>query len=597
MTRRTSPIELILQVDNGSRWLHLDSPVQILEGQHAGDVSGVLHDVETLTRRHGYHAAGFLTYEAGAAYGLAVREGSVLPPAWFALFESGHAREIQPPVSSAPYEVGGLTRSLEWPAFQSAFERIRQALADGDTYQVNFTLQLQGRFAGDPYSFFADLAAAQQGRYAALIRLGSISICSASPELFLEWQGSTLVARPMKGTSRRGRTAEEDDARARDLHLSGKDRAENVMVVDMVRNDLGRIAETGSVDVRQLFAVERYPTLWQMTSEITARTTATLPEIFAATYPSASITGAPKVRTMEIISELETEPRGVYTGTIGYVAPDGRAQFNVAIRTAVIDHDRERLTFGVGSGVVWDSDPKKEYDECLLKAEVLRPRPKSFELLETLKWTPGSGFFLLDRHLARMRRSADYFGLEFPLERLQAELDAVVLSAVSTQRVRLLLGESATVRVETTNLELDGAPARIVLAGAPIDPNNVFLFHKTTIRSQYEASGVSSVSQTDSAIEPILWNPLRQVTETPIANIVIERNGRLITPPVECGLLPGTLRAELLAQGVFEEGIVTIDDLRAAQRIWLIKSVREWREAVFDRGPAKAGHHVRVRVE
>src|SRR5688572_7487731 len=259
MTSGNSPIELILQLDNGSRWLHLDSPAHILEAKSAGDVSGVLHDVETLTRGHGYHAAGFLTYGAGAAFGLAVQEGGALPPAWFALFEPRHAREIQPPLSSAPYEVSDLKRSFEWPAFRSAFERIRHALADGDTYQVNFTLQLQGRFTGDPYSFFADLAAAQQGRYAALIRLGSISICSASPELFLERQGSTLVARPMKGTSRRGRTAEEDDARARALHLSEKNRAENVMVVDMVRNDLGRIAETGSVDVRQLFAVERYP--------------------------------------------------------------------------------------------------------------------------------------------------------------------------------------------------------------------------------------------------------------------------------------------------------------------------------------------------
>jgi para-aminobenzoate synthetase/4-amino-4-deoxychorismate lyase len=545
--------------------------------------------VETLTRRHGYHAAGFLTYEAGAAFGLAVRNGGGLPLAWFALFEERHVREIEPPPPSGAFDVSDLNPSREWPEFRSALDRIRQALAEGDTYQVNFTLQLRGRFEGDPHAFFADLAAAQQGRYAALIRLGSVSICSASPELFLARHGSTITARPMKGTMRRGRSVAEDAARADELRTSAKDRAENVMVVDMVRNDLGRIAETGSVEVGRLFAVERYPTLWQMTSEITARTSASLGAIFAAAYPSASITGAPKVRTMEIIRDLEAAPRGVYTGTIGYVAPDGRAQFNVAIRTAVIDHATGSLTFGVGSGVVWDSDPEREYEECLLKAEVLRRRPPPFELLETMKWTPVGGFFLLDRHLDRMRASAEYFGIDCPPERVRRALDAAVAGAASAQRVRLLLGARARVRVDTAALELDSAPARVALAAAPIDPSDVFLFHKTTNRSQYEGSVVSGLSRTESAVEPILWNPQRQVTESPIANVVVERNGRLITPPVECGLLAGTFRAELLAQGVIEEGIVSVDDLPAAERIWLINSVREWREAVMTGAPVASG--------
>ena len=572
-----------MQVDEGERWLHLESPNRVLEARYPCQVADILREVEELTRRHGLHAAGFVTYEAGAAFGLDVREGdAALPLAWFALFDPANVREIAAPEPSAPFEVGELRPSMEWPAFQSAFERIRERLANGDTYQVNFTLHLHGAFHGDAHSFFAELSRAQQGRYSALLRLGPLTICSASPELFFARRGPQIWARPMKGTAPRGRTVAEDERQADTLRTSEKERAENVMVVDMMRSDLGRIAATGSVDVPRLFVTERYPTLWQMTSDIVARTGASLADVFAATFPSASITGAPKVRTMQIIKELEPGPRGVYTGAIGYVAPDGNAQFSVAIRTAVIDHATEQLTFGIGSGVVWDSDPKREYDECLLKAEVLRRRTPPFELLETLRWTPGSGYFLLDRHLDRLQASAHYFGITCSLDDVRATLISLVapygVSGFSRTalRVRLLVDHRGRPTVESAPLSLSAEPTRVVLADAPIDPSDPFLFHKTTNRAQYERA------QGTAREEVILWNPQRQVTESAIANIVIERDGRKITPPVECGLLAGTFRAELLARGEIQEGSVTIDELRAAPRFWLINSVREWREAVFD---------------
>ena len=570
------PIEILLQVDEGARWLRCDAPARVLETRYSCEIAGLIRDVDEIARRDRLHAVGFLAYEAGAAFGLDVPQPeSALPLAWFALFDERHVREITPPDATASYDVGDLRPSMEWPAFEHAIARIREHLASGDTYQVNYTLQLLGAFSGDPVSFFADLARAQRGRYAALLRMGTMSICSASPELFFSRRGSQITARPMKGTSARGRTLAEDEARAAALRASEKERAENVMVVDMMRSDLGRVAETGSVDVPELFVTERYPTLWQMTSEIVARSNAGLADIFAATFPAASITGAPKVRTMQIIKDLETGPRGVYTGAIGYVAPDGAAQFNVAIRTAVIDHQAGRLSFGIGSGVVWDSDARREYDECLLKAEVLRQRPRAFELLETLRWTPDEGYFLLDRHLDRLLASATYFDIECSAAHVRRTLDEATAGASGAQRVRLLVNQRGEAWAERAPLLLDAAPTPMCLAGSPIDPGDRFFFHKTTVRSQYERASAGGTG------EVILWNPQGQVTESAIANVVVELGGARITPPVECGLLPGTFRAELLGRGEIQEGTVTIDDFRAAKKVWLINSVRGWREGLL----------------
>jgi len=573
--------DIVIQVDRGTRWLRMRTPARVVEVRDAGDLDSALREIEQAVRSSGCYAVGFVTYEAGSAYGLRTRraEGR-LPIAWFALVDSSNVSEIDEPAASTPYNIGALSASLDRSAFDRAFATIRRYIVDGDTYQVNYTFDLRGEFSGDPFSLFADLAATQRGRYSAYIHTGTYAICSASPELFFATANGTIETRPMKGTARRGRTLAEDDAAAASLRASSKERAENVMIVDMMRNDLGRVAETGSVTVPELLAVERYPTVWQMTSTVSARTSASLADIFAALHPSASVTGAPKVRTMEIISDIELRPRGVYTGAIGYISPDGTAQFSVGIRTAVIDIASGELAYGVGSGIVWDSDAANEYQECLLKAAIFERQPQRFDLLETMRWSPRDGFFLLDRHLRRLQRSAQYFDGRFDEKELRSALDRAIQGLSEPQRVRLLLSPAGAIRVECAPLgQPSAAPARLGLASGPIDPNDIFRFHKTTHRSMY-----ANAMQPDCD-DVVLWTADGAVAETTLGNIVVELGERKVTPPVDAGLLPGTFREELLERGEIVEGRVTLDDLRSASRVWVINSVREWWPAEFAARP------------
>ncbi len=563
--------DIVIHVDRGGRWLRLQRPVLVIDVRDADELVTALRDVEQLVRSRGWHAAGFVTYEAGRAYGLCARTpDSGVPLAWFALFEPGDVIEIEPPAASMPYAVGELAPSVDREQFETAFAEIRGHIAAGDTYQVNYTFDLRGQFSGDPYSLFADLAATQRGRYAAYINTGTHAICSASPELFFAAAHGNVETRPMKGTARRGRTLDEDAAIAARLRTSAKERAENVMIVDMMRNDLGRIADTGTVAVPELFATERYPTVWQMTSTVSARSSAPLADIFAALHPSASVTGAPKVRTMQIIAELEGRPRGVYTGAIGYIAPDGSTQFSVGIRTAVIDLASGELTYSVGSGIVWDSDAAAEYQECLLKSAIFTQRMPPFELLETLRWTPLDGFFLVERHLRRLQRSAEYFDYGFDERAIRTALDRAVEPQRDAQRVRLLVARDGSVRVECARWQPHLAPARLGIAAEPVDPSDVFLFHKTTYRAVY----VNAMRP--DCDDVVLWTADGAITETTLGNLVVEIGGRKLTPPINAGLLAGTFREELLERGEIVEQPLTLADLKSASHVWIINSIREW---------------------
>jgi para-aminobenzoate synthetase/4-amino-4-deoxychorismate lyase len=553
-----------------NQWLSFDDPVLVLQADSPDAVRRTITDVEHLTRDRGLHAVGFVTYEAAAAFGLPAHSGSAeLPLAWFGLYEPAQVRAVDRPRRASPYALGPLEASVDRDAFSRAFGRIRDALASGNSYQANYTFRLTGRFEGDAYGFFADLAEAQQGEYSAFIDLGDQVICSASPELFFEFRGADLVMKPMKGTAQRGRTIAEDRAAGLALAESRKDRAENVMIVDMIRNDIGRVADVGSVHVPALFSVERYPNVWQMTSTVIGRSIAPLDEVFAALHPSASVTGAPRVSTMRLLADLETTPRGVYTGAIGHVPPDGLARFNVAIRTAIIDRPAGRLTFGVGSGIVWDSEPMAEYDECLLKASVLVRRPVDFELLETLRWTPGEGFFLLAEHMDRLQGSAEYFDVPVSLAEIESHLNAGVAGASTAQRVRLLVSRSGEIRIEPQPYVPRPQPLQLRLAASPVDRSDVFLYHKTTNRGVYERAQ----SAQPDCDDVLLWNEHEQVTESTTANLVAEIDGVRVTPPVSCGLLAGTCRAAMLATGEIAERIVTLDELQRATRLWLINAV------------------------
>jgi para-aminobenzoate synthetase/4-amino-4-deoxychorismate lyase len=552
------------------RWLSFRDPLLVLQADSPEAVRRTIADVEQLTRDRGLHAVGFVAYEAAAAFGLAVHPADPsLPLAWFALYEPARVRPVEPPQRPSGYTLGPLAASIDRGGFEQAFQQIRDALAAGNSYQANYTFRITAPFDGDAFSLFADLVEVQRGRYSAFIDLGDVAICSASPELFFEFHGSEMVARPMKGTAARGLTCDDDRTAGRALAASAKDRAENVMIVDMVRNDIGRVAEAGSVRVPELFAVERYPNVWQMTSTVVGRCTAPLEEVFAALHPSASVTGAPKVSTMGLLRNLETTPRGVYTGAVGHIPPDGLARFNVAIRTAVIDRRAATLTFGVGSGIVWDSDPGREYEECLLKASVLGRRPIEFELLETLRWTPGDGFYLLDQHMARLLASAEYFDVAVSRTEVERTLASALADESTEQRVRLLVSRAGAIRVERQPYVARAQPLALRLAASPIDRSNLFLYHKTTNRAVYDEAR-AAMSDCDDVL---LWNTSGEVTEATTGNLIVEIEGTPVTPPVSCGLLPGTCRAALLAAGEIVERRVSVDDVRRARRLWLINAL------------------------
>jgi para-aminobenzoate synthetase/4-amino-4-deoxychorismate lyase len=383
-----------------------------------------------------------------------------------------------------------------------------------------------------------------------------------------------ITCRPMKGTVRRGRTTIEDHEQSEWLKNSEKNRAENVMIVDMIRNDLGKIAEIGSVRVPRLFETERYPTLWQLTSAVTAQTRASLTEIFTALFPCGSISGAPKNSTMKIITGLENTPRKIYTGAIGYISPQRQASFNVAIRTLLIDQERRKAEYGIGGGIVWDSSSTDEYAEALLKAQILLQQRLAFSLLETLLWTQEEGFFLEEKHISRMIDSAAYFDFPITKEKLKDYFEQISSAFFMSQRVRVLLDQAGTLRYESRAFEMiqGHQTLNVGLANSPVDSSNIFLFHKTTKREVYE----SARKGLEELEDVLLYNELSELTEFTIGNLVVKLNGQLLTPPISCGVLAGTFRAHLVETGRVLERTITLDQLSKCTKIFRVNSIRRW---------------------
>jgi len=564
-------------------WWLFENPLEIVTAAEIGAVGPALERIREGLRR-GLFAAGFLAYEASPAFDPAfvVRAGGSGPLLWFGLYEQPTAAP-EPAEGSAPAAL-----ELNWrPAMAAApyrerVGRIRELIAAGDTYQVNFTYPLEADWPESPAELFARLYDRGRARYAALVETPDHALVSLSPELFFAQAGDRVVARPMKGTIRRAPWPEADERQAERLRASAKDRAENVMIVDLLRNDLGRIARPGTVRVAGLFDVERYENAWQMTSTIEARTAGDPLDVLAALFPCGSITGAPKVRTMQIIAELETAPRGVYTGAIGWIGPGRRAQFNVAIRTVELrrsEAGRWQAVYGVGGGITWGSEPAAELDETRTKAAVLTPRRPPFALIESLRWTPDEGYWLLERHLRRLRRSADWFGWscdEAEVRHALAQVERSLSGAAEPMKVRLLLHPTGRIETERQPLGPVAEEVTVTPAGAPVDPRDPFLYHKTTRRGVYEEAAARRGAGVDDVI---LWNPRGEVTEASVSNVMVRLDGRWLTPPVECGLLAGTLREELLEQGAVAEGIIRLEDLARAEEIVLLNSVRGRRRA------------------
>lgn len=556
------------------------APREVLVAHDSAAARAALHRL-TAAAGEGLWAAGYLAYELGFLFEerLASRlpEYSDTPLLWFGLYDSPRRPDRAETDALLTGAGGGLATQIEprldFDTYRQAFERVKSLIAAGDTYQVNLTLKAGFRLEGDPLGLYRVLAQSQPTAYGAYIHAGDHHVLSRSPELFVSGTDGLLKARPMKGTLRRGRTRAEDEAGRLALARDEKNRAENLMIVDLLRNDLGRIAETGSVRVTDLFSVETYRSLHTMTSGIEARKKPDVGmlAVLENLFPCGSITGAPKLRAMEIIHEVEAGPRGLYTGSIGYIAPNGDFAFNVAIRTAIID-SAGRGEIGIGGGIVADSSAADEYQEALLKLRFLADPAPPVTLIETFKWTPEQGFALLDRHLDRLIDSAAYFALPVTREAARACLDDRARDWAGPMRVRLTLAE--------TGLDLTAVPLppstekfRFAIAAEQLDSASIWLAHKTTNRAFYDEPR-QRAHDTHGLDEVVFRNERGELTEGSFTNLFLQRDGRLLTPALASGLLPGTLRAELLASGRAEERVLTLADLARAEAIFLGNSVR-----------------------
>lgn len=564
-----------LKKDND--WLRFQNPQQIITTQNINEVRQALGNVEALVNDNKWHAVGFVSYEAAAGFDSALQtfESNHFPLIWFGLYDEFETSEVLRDFRSLNMS---WHPNIKKEDYNNAIGKIKEYIAHGKTYQVNYTMRLISDLEVDSASLFFHLAQTQN-KYAAFIETDDFAICSASPELFFDLNGDVITSKPMKGTIKRGRTTNEDSVNSNWLHASEKNRAENVMIVDMIRNDLGKIAQRGSVHVPELFAIEKYSTVLQMTSTVKAKTKASLTDIFLALFPCASITGAPKISTMKIINELETSPRKIYTGSIGYISPNRQARFNVAIRTALIDKKNKTAEYGVGGGIVWDSEDKDEYQEALLKARVLTNPPQpEFSLFETILWTKEDGYFLLGKHVARLKDSASYFDFEFSEEQVVNQLSVISnpLLEIDTQplsfRVKIILDKNGNLTSEIKDFNSHEKVFKVCFANQPVDSNNIFLFHKTTHREVYEKSMQNNFD------DVLLFNEKGELTEFTIGNVVVESNAEFFTPPITCGLLAGTFREHLLETGKIKEKIIHKYELSNFSKIYLINSLRKWVE-------------------
>ncbi|HWD24753.1 MAG TPA: chorismate-binding protein [Acidimicrobiales bacterium] len=568
---------------SAGRAFELAEPSTILTTSSLDRVVSVLHEVDDAIEAGGC-VAGFVAYEAAPAFdpALCVAERGVdaLPLVWFGVF--AERREVD--VVDVPDRELHLRWhwSIDRAQFDAALSAIQGEIASGWTYQVNLTAQLAASFRDQPIEIYRQLVHAQRGAHHGLIETDEFAVACGSPELFFAVERGRVTTRPMKGTARRGRFAAEDVTRAQALITSSKERAENLMIVDLLRNDLGKVAPIGSVETPSLFSLEQYPTVWQMTSTVAAEIGhVSLAMLFSALFPCGSVTGAPKASTMAIIARLEEAPRGPYCGALGWADGSGeslRASFAVPIRTAVIDRVGERMTYGVGSGITVDSSVDAEWSELGAKAAIVTEPIVPHPLLETLRFSAVDGFIHLDRHLRRLEASANLLGHRFDRTRVDEALASVVTTH-GVARVRILLAPCGAVTVEAHPMgEEPVVPIRLGLSRIPVDRADRRLFVKTTDRSRYDECLFGAGSDVDDVI---LWNAEGEVTETSRANLAVRLDGRWWTPPLRCGLLPGVGREILLEEGVVEERPVTIDELRGAEGIDVVSSMRGRLAATF----------------
>ncbi|MYZ52075.1 aminodeoxychorismate synthase component I [Malikia spinosa] len=574
----------------GQRLRHaFGAPLRLLQADTEAQVKPLLEQVQAEAQA-GRWCLGYVAYEAAPAFDAALRVHAATGPlAWFAVFDQAldwpldcelppaaadTAQQAQEPQEPQPPAQARWGAGPERAAFTRDIEAIQSAIAAGDCYQINHTAQLTGELLqGSPLALYAALRRAQPDGYSAWLDAGERQLLSVSPELFFDWDGQRLLVRPMKGTAARGATPEQDQAHADALLASAKERAENVMIVDLIRNDLSRVALPHSVKVPRLFHLEALPTVWQMTSDVTAdsRPGTTLADVFTALFPCGSITGAPKVQAMRLIHELEPVPRGAYCGAIGVVQPGGHATFNVAIRTVTAQGNQ--LSCGIGSGITSGATAEGEWQEWRHKRAFLDRASEPFELLETLALADG----LLrnqSEHLARLQRAANHFGYALDQSALRARLDQLVAShPQGLWRVRLLLDAQGRVQAQAFAMEASPAEVTLALADQPFEAaQSEFVRYKTTRRAHYDAAAPTQPGVFDA----ILWNGQGELTECTRGNIALQIDGEWLTPALSCGLLDGVGREVALREGRVREAVLRVEDLQRASGLAFLNSLRGW---------------------
>ncbi|WP_434777331.1 aminodeoxychorismate synthase component I [Neisseria sp. Ec49-e6-T10] len=566
-----------LNFDFLAQSVRFEQPTKIIQTDDIQQVLTCLKEVEEWVEK-GYFAAGFLSYEAAKAFDerYCCASSTNMPLLWFGLFDRALSQpeEVNLPkdyIQSLKFHWQAKTTKAQ---YEQAIERIHHEIEQGNTYQVNYTVRLKTNYQElDEQFLYQHLKKIQQARYAAYLNIGRYRIISASPELFFHLKDNVLTTKPMKGTAARGKTYTEDIKNKNELYNSTKNRAENIMIVDLLRNDVSHIAQVGTVKVPYLFDVEPYPNVWQMTSTVTATLKAHtgIVDVFKALFPCGSITGAPKVSTMNIINQLENEPRDIYCGAIGYITPQKEACFNVPIRTVMIDSEQKEATYGVGGGITWDSTSAAEYQELLDKADIiLKEMIFPEHLLESILLDSGD-YFLKELHLQRLYESSLYFGFVFSLQEINQQLEQIAKQYPKGHyKVRLLLSQIGHVQLDVQHIMENTQQLTATWADQPVNQHNVFLYHKTTERSHYPEVTLNE--------ERLLFNEKNEVTEFVNGNVAILLNEQWLTPPVESGLLAGVMRAHLLAEGKLLERTIKRDEVKQAKQIVFFNSVRGWRE-------------------
>ncbi|MFM5953607.1 MAG: aminodeoxychorismate synthase component I [Novosphingobium sp.] len=553
-------------------------PTEVVVARRAAEVEPALARIEEL-RAQGFELAGYMAYEAGLALEPRLlpladsRTGAMGPLVWFGAFRDYQtiaadnvpgwlAEQSEPGIA----QIGPVEPQLSPGGYVAAFTALQDAIAAGDIYQANLTFHLAGSFRGDPLALYAALRPAAMAGYGGVVFDGSHWLLSCSPELFFAKRDGAVIAKPMKGTRPRGRDAAEDARLSEELAASPKDRAENLMIVDLLRNDLSRVAEAGSVKVERPFAVESYPTVHTMTTTIRARLQPGkgAADMVRALFPCGSITGAPKIRAMELIDQLERDARGPYCGAIGRIDASGDAAFNVAIRTLRLtpgENGRGRAVLGVGSAIVADSEALGEWRECLVKGGFVRLHAAGADLIETMRFTPEDGVPLLELHLERIKASAAELGFVFDRHAVRNAIQALCFDADEPARLRLLASRSGAYSLELSPLPAPlKDPARCAVLRLPIDPGDWRLRHKSSDRGFYDVG--LAAAKAAGADEALLLRDDSLLTEGCFTNLFVERGGTLLTPPARLGLLPGVLRRSLLEAGKAEEADLALDDLK-----------------------------------